>query len=55
LLESRRAFALKEAGRRIGEFDLAIAASARVEGRTVVTHDADFQKVPGLEVEDWTR
>jgi tRNA(fMet)-specific endonuclease VapC len=45
---------IKQAGRRIGEFDLAIAASAITTNTTVVTHDADFQKVPGLITEDWT-
>jgi tRNA(fMet)-specific endonuclease VapC len=46
--------ALKQLGRRIGEFDIAIAASALAEGRIVVTHDVDFQNVEGLKTEDWT-
>lgn len=42
------------AGRRIGDFDVAIAAVALARGYTVVTHDVDFDKIPGLAIEDWT-
>jgi tRNA(fMet)-specific endonuclease VapC len=45
---------LSRSGKKVGDFDLAIAAAAIVGGYTVVTHDADFDKVPGLKTEDWT-
>jgi tRNA(fMet)-specific endonuclease VapC len=41
-------------GRKVGDFDLAIAAVALVRGYTVVTHDVDFDRIPGLRTEDWT-
>ena len=40
---------------RIGTMDLRIAAIALSRKLTVLTRNvADFQKVPGLQVEDWT-
>ena len=48
-----RAF-LEEAGTTIGSHDLLIAAHGRSLGLTVVTHNQrEFQRVPGLKVEDW--
>ena len=39
----------------IGERDLLVAAIAFAHGLTVVTHDlAEFSRVPGLKVEDWS-
>lgn len=41
---------------RIGTMDLRIAAIALARGYTVLTRNlVDFQKVPELKVEDWTR
>lgn len=40
---------------RIGTMDLRIAAIALVHGFTVLSRNTvDFQKVPGLLIEDWT-
>jgi len=41
-------------GKRIGDMDVAIAATALVLDRTVVTSDADFQRIPALRCEDWS-
>ncbi len=39
----------------IGERDLLVAAIASAHGLTVVTHNlAEFSRVPGLKVEDWS-
>ena len=41
---------------RIGTMDLRIASIALVEGATVLTANTrDFEKVPGLMIDDWTR
>ncbi|MGL4419977.1 MAG: type II toxin-antitoxin system VapC family toxin [Gemmataceae bacterium] len=41
-------------GLMIGSNDLQIAAIARVNGFTLVTHNvAEFSRVPGLVIEDW--
>lgn len=46
--------ALERAGTPIGSHDLFIAAHARSRGLTLVTHNVrEFQRVPGLKVEDW--
>lgn len=46
--------ALERKGRRIEDFDAAIAAHALADGATLVTANlADMARVPGLEVEDW--
>ena len=46
--------ALERAGTPIGSHDLLIAAHARSLGLVVVTHNLrEFQRVPGLAVEDW--
>lgn len=45
---------LERAGTPIGSHDLLIAAHARSRGLVVVTHNVrEFQRVPGLKVEDW--
>lgn len=42
-------------GERIGPFDLQIAAIARWHDLTLVTSNiAEFSRVPGLKLEDWT-
>jgi len=46
---------LERAGCVIGANDLWIAAHARALGLTVVTgNTSEFNRVPGLAVEDWT-
>jgi tRNA(fMet)-specific endonuclease VapC len=46
---------LETHGQRIGPNDLLIAATARAHGATLVTHNtAEFQRVAGLKIEDWT-
>lgn len=45
---------LQRAGTPIGQHDLFIAAHARSLGLVLVTHNiGEFQRVPGLVVEDW--
>jgi len=45
---------LERAGTPIGSHDLFIAAHARSRGMTLVTHNTrEFERVPGLSVEDW--
>jgi len=47
---------LRSAGVRIGTMDLRIAATALSRQFTVLTRNTiDFEKVPGLSIEDWTR
>ena len=46
--------ALERAGTPIGNHDLFIAAQARSLDMTLVTHNMrEFERVPGLRVEDW--
>jgi predicted nucleic acid-binding protein len=45
----------RSAGVAINDNDLWIAATAITIGATLVTRDADFSRLPGLTVEDWTR
>jgi tRNA(fMet)-specific endonuclease VapC len=46
--------ALERAGTPLGSQDLFIAAHARSRGMTLVTHNTrEFERVPGLNVEDW--
>jgi tRNA(fMet)-specific endonuclease VapC len=48
--------AVEGVGRPIGANDLLIAAIARSRGLVVVTHNVgEFERVPGLTVEDWAR
>jgi len=45
---------LERAGTPIGNHDLFIAAHARSRGLTLVAHNTrEFERVPGLRVEDW--
>ena len=45
---------LESEGNPIGSMDLLIAAHARAAGLIVVTHNTrEFDRVPGLTVEDW--
>jgi tRNA(fMet)-specific endonuclease VapC len=44
---------LERAGTPIGPNDLLIAAHALALGATLVSADAEFQRVPGLNVENW--
>jgi tRNA(fMet)-specific endonuclease VapC len=45
---------LAAAGSPIGPYDVLIAGQALARGLTLVTHDMrEFQRVPGLRVEDW--
>lgn len=46
---------LEKRGQSISEQDLWVAASALVEGGIVVTNNvSEFERIPGLSVEDWT-
>lgn len=47
---------LETRGQSIGPNDLLIAATARANGATLVTHNTvEFQRVAGLNIEDWTK
>ena len=47
---------LKKRGAQLGAADLMIAAHARAMGAIVVTNNVkDFERVKGLEVENWTK
>jgi len=47
---------LQHAGTPIGNYDLLIAAHALYEGFTLVTNNTkEFNRVPGLRVENWVR
>ncbi|MHA7172880.1 type II toxin-antitoxin system tRNA(fMet)-specific endonuclease VapC [Arthrobacter monumenti] len=46
---------LRRLGTPIGPYDAMIAGHARSAGLTVVTNDIrEFERVPGLQIEDWT-
>jgi len=45
---------LHKQGTPIGSNDLFIAAHAITLGQVLVTNDSDFNKVPGLKIENWT-
>ena len=57
--DSTRFGRLKAAGAsrgvKVGDFDVAIAATAIGLGLVVVTNDGDFGRIEGLATEDWTR
>lgn len=47
---------LERAGRRIGPYDLLIAAHARHIGAVLVTNnEREFRRVPGLSVQNWLK
>lgn len=47
---------LERQGRPIGSLDTQIAAHALIANLTLITHNVrEFQRVPGLKVEDWTQ
>lgn len=46
---------LEAVGRPIGIFDMLLAGHARRLGAVLVTDDEDFDRVPGLRVENWLR
>ena len=46
---------LAAAGTPIGPYDVLIAGQALARALTLVTHNtAEFKRVPGLQIEDWT-
>ncbi|MFY9712486.1 MAG: type II toxin-antitoxin system VapC family toxin [Microbacterium sp.] len=46
---------LAAAGRPIGGYDVLLAGQARAAGLTMVTNNVgEFERVPGLSVEDWS-
>jgi tRNA(fMet)-specific endonuclease VapC len=46
---------LEKRGRRVEDFDIAIAAHALAHGATLVTSDAaHMPRIPGLAIEDWS-
>jgi len=48
--------ALERVGRRIGPYDLLIAAHARYIGAVLVTNnEREFRRVPGLSVQNWLK
>lgn len=47
---------LSRQGTPIGPYDVLIAGQAKARGLTLVTNNlSEFRRVPGLELEDWTR
>jgi tRNA(fMet)-specific endonuclease VapC len=48
--------ALEKRGKRVADFDAAIAAHALAEGAVLVTANLEqMTRIPGLKVEDWSR
>lgn len=46
----------RKKGEVIGPADLIIAATARADGAVLLTHNSkEFSRVPGLQIEDWTK
>lgn len=46
---------LEQAGTPIGPYDVQIAAQSLSKGLTLITHNtAEFSRVPGLQLDDWT-
>jgi tRNA(fMet)-specific endonuclease VapC len=52
---ARIKFQCQTKGRPLDENDLWIAAMALLLDATLVTRDTDFNHVPGLKIEDWTK
>ena len=53
-IQAQIRYDLEIAGTPIGPYDLQIAAIALAHGLTLVTHNtAEFNRVPGLSLEDW--
>jgi tRNA(fMet)-specific endonuclease VapC len=51
---ARLRYALEQAGTAIGPIDVLIAGTALAYGAKLVTHNlSEFERVPGLQVEDW--
>ena len=51
---ARHFHALRQHGQLIGHMDLLIASQALAEGATLVTNNTrEFERVPGLRVENW--
>jgi len=47
---------LEKKGKVIGPADLIIATTARAAGAVLVKHNTkEFSRVPGLQIEDWTK
>ncbi len=47
--------ALYRTGQPIGPYDMMIAGQAKASGLKVVTNNArEFERVPGLQLEDWS-
>lgn len=45
---------LQKTNQLIGNMDMLIAATAKAEGMTLVTHNTkEFERIPGLLIEDW--
>ena len=46
---------LEKQGMPIGPYDIQIAAQGYTKNATVITHNThEFERIPGLKVEDWT-
>lgn len=47
---------LEKKGRKIGSYDLQLAAQGVARGLTIITHNtSEFGRVPGIKMEDWVR
>jgi len=44
---------LRQVGRALSQVDIMLAAMARANGLTLLTHDRDFEAVQKLKVESW--
>ena len=56
VLSGRLRAELAKAGKPIGPYDILIAAQGIARGLTVITHNMEeFRRVPGIQLEDWTK